>query len=614
VSTFGATPSAVGPDHLQPLFDHVMKYIPPEAAKDTPLFLLATAGMRLLPDSQRNQVMDEICDYARKNTEFMIPDCGLHIQVIPGETEGLYGWIAANYLLGGFDQPEAHNHGKGHHTYGFLDMGGASAQIAFAPNATETEKHFDDLKLLRLRTLSGIEEEYKVFVTTWLGFGATQARQRYLDSLRTTTDPLSLEILDPCLPTGLRLDVHGKPITADWPASVGDAHYLLGTGDFAACLNQTFPLLEKTKPCNDDPCLFGGVHVPSIDFDVNHFVGVSEYWHTTHEIFEMDHNDKAYDFNTYQARVNAFCNQPWDTIAAGVKEHKWGQKVDELVAEEVCFKASWLINVLHEGIGVPRYGLEDVKDTKNTTKSLVSSAQSKGFLDPFHPVDKINSVEVSWTLGKMVLYASSQVPPSAEAEQVLPVGFGSNVDGIPIPTDFQRPAGGGEPAPQPTDWADALFRLDSPRRIPGVLLFLLIVCVAVFLLCGRERRKALASKLRSACGLGRRRRGGAAGARGESSLGKLFGRGAAYERVDSGEAGEALDLDDFDSEDEVGSASGWATPKVRGEGAAETVLSPGKRLVDGLVRADSRDALSVMGLGGRLSRPRSPAARFRKGD
>src|SRR5207244_3875758 len=106
-----------------------------------------------------------------------------------------------------------------------------------------------------------------------------------------------------------------------------------------------------------------------------------------------------------------------------------------------------------------------------------SAAQSKGFLDPFHPVDKIDSVEVSWTLGKMVLYASSQVPPSATAEQFLPVGFGSNAPGVPVPADFQRPAGNA--APQPTDWTDTLFRLDSPRRIPGLLLFLLIVCVAV---------------------------------------------------------------------------------------------------------------------------------------
>jgi Golgi apyrase len=96
--------------------------------------------MRILPELQRQSVLKEVCDFARSTTQFQLPDCDLHVQVIPGETEGLYGWIAANYLLGGFDQPDKHDHGKGHNTYGFLDMGGASAQIAFAPNATEAEK------------------------------------------------------------------------------------------------------------------------------------------------------------------------------------------------------------------------------------------------------------------------------------------------------------------------------------------------------------------------------------------------------------------------------------------------------------------------------------------
>lgn len=470
------------------LLDHAKSIVPPEDAKDTPIFLLATAGMRLLGNLERQILLDQICSYARANSDFLLPDCGVHIQVIPGVTEGLYGWIATNYLMEAFDAPERHDHGKGHYTYGFLDMGGASAQIAFAPNATETEKHANDLTLLRLRNVDGSIQEHRVFVTSWLEFGVHEARRRYVEALQAAAGPEVEELPDPCLPEGLRTTLDGKDVV---PADAAGPS-LLGTGKFDECLRQTYPLLDKDAPCSDHPCLLHGVHVPAIDFDVNHFIGISEYWHTTHEIFEMGYKDKAYDFNTYQERVKTFCSQDWASIEDGIHEHKWGKKVDQQKAYEVCFKASWIINMLHDGIGVPRVGLEDTSGSlHNGTKEVLAHTKEKGYLDAFQAVNKIDSTEVSWTLGKIVLYASSQVPAQVE-EAALPVGFGSNVPGIP--PDFQYPSVELLPDSEgfhSEHWHDALFDGDSPRRIPGILLFLFIIAVACFFLCGRSRRSRI---------------------------------------------------------------------------------------------------------------------------
>ena len=496
MSTFGEKPELVGPDHLQELFDHALEIIPDEYVSSTPIFLLATAGMRLLPDFQRKQLLDRICAYTRSNTSFKVSNCDLHIQVISGETEGLYGWIATNYLLGGFDAPETHEHGKGHHTYGFLDMGGASAQIAFAPNATEAEKHAEDLKLLRFRKVNGDVEEYKVFVTTWLEFGVHEARRRYVEALMDKYGSAARELPDPCLPRGLTLTTKGDILAPD--KVNGKELHLVGSANFQECLRSTMPLLNKDKPCADAPCLLNGVHVPAIDFDVNHFVGVSEYWHTTHEIFEFAHKDKSYDWKTYQERVDEFCTQDWPKIAAGVKAEQWGEKVDETTTAEVCFKASWLINMLHEGIGIPRVGLEDLSGSTNSTKDVLSSAKDKGYTDPFQAVHKIDDTEVSWTLGKMVLYAASEIEP--KKTNSLPVGFGPNKPGIP--GDFQFAGIYHPPRPngtQPSDtalvqgdsWRDTLFNGKTPRRVPGFILFVLMLCLAAFLLCGKDRRSRL---------------------------------------------------------------------------------------------------------------------------
>ncbi|KAJ5619954.1 hypothetical protein N7510_003938 [Penicillium lagena] len=483
VSSFADRPELVGTEHLADLLDHAKSIIPEKDAKNTPIFLLATAGMRLLGDVERQILLDQICSYARANTDFLLPDCGIHIQVIPGVTEGLYGWIATNYLLGSFDSTQNHDHGKGHHTYGFLDMGGASAQIAFAPNATESEKHAEDLKLLRLRNIDGSVQEHRVFITSWLEFGVHEARRRYVEALQVESGGVGVtELPDPCLPRGLRTTPDGQDVLV----SAGET--LVGTGRFDECLRRTFPLLDKDAPCPDQPCLLHGVHTPAIDFDVNHFVGISEFWHTTHEIFEMGYKDKAYDFNTYQERVQTFCSQDWTSIENGLQDQKWGKSVDRQKAYEVCFKASWIINMLHDGIGVPRVGLEDTSGTRhNGTKEVLAHGKEKGYLDAFQAVNKIDSTEVSWTLGKIVLYASSQV--TAEVEDALPVGFGSNVPGVPA--DFQYPSVQLLPDSESfhsEHWHDALFDGDSPRRVPGFLLFLFIILLVGFFLCGRGRR------------------------------------------------------------------------------------------------------------------------------
>lgn len=609
VSTYGENPTAVGPDHLKGLVDHALDVIPKDQIDDTPIFLMATAGMRLLPKVQQSALTREICSYLRANTEFSLPDCDLHIQVIPGETEGLYGWIATNYLLGGFDRPQDHNHGKGHNTYGFLDMGGASAQIAFAPNATEAAKHADDLKLLRMRTLDGERSEYKVFTATWLGFGVNQARENYVKKLVDMYDADVKEFPDPCLPKGLRTTTSGEPVDA--ASSTGPV--LLGTGDFTSCLKQTFPLLGKDAPCVDEPCLLNGQHVPAIDFDVNHFVGVSEYWHTTHGVFGK--GDTAYDLKTYQSKVEDFCTTDWDAIVntkidARKKDHSKN-------AQEACFKASWLINVLHDGIGVPRLGL-DHTPTVNASQSALEQAKDKGFLDPFQPVDKIDGIEVSWTLGPMVLYAAGQIPP--RSTDFLPVGFGSNTN--TVPDDFNYAGSSFKTgSDDDDDWDDTIEDLvdhAKPSRSSSFLLFILILLLIGYFFRKRDRRMRFLNKFGGFTGRWRKSGSPKKNARGLSVLtNKLFGRNSAhYERViEEGEASQ-FELGDIDSDEndhsdssegsKLGRTSGLATPKLTMDRFDSGSALDRAGLV---VRTESRERLvppSMFSNPGRRSRAGSP--------
>ncbi|KAH6607926.1 nucleoside phosphatase gda1 cd39 [Trichoderma cornu-damae] len=552
VSSFAENAAAVGHDHLKALVDTALAEIPAAQVSETPIFLLATAGVRFLPKHQQTALLQGMCTYLRANTRFQLPDCASHVQVISGETEGLYGWIAANYLLGGFDKPDQHAHGKGHHTYGFLDMGGASAQIAFAPNATETAKHENDLKLVRLRRLDGSPAEYKVFTATWLGFGANKARERFVDSLQEQYGKAKGDIPDPCLPKGLRTTVTGEPLSS---GTTSDAA-LVGTGMFSECLRKTYPLLGKDVPCEDDPCLLNGQHVPAIDFDVNHFIGVSEYWHTTHGVFGQE--SKVYDLVSYEQEVNDFCSQDWSVIESGLDKRKKTLEEKAENAREACFKASWLINVLYEGIGIPRIGLGDVPGQKvNATKGAVEKAKGKEFLDPFQPIDTIGGVEVSWTLGKMVLYAAGQIPPQGSP---LPVGFGSNT-GSETPADFEfagsKPLlpnsyGNGDGDDNDDNNDDVLTSRSTP--VSGLLVLMLVLLFIGYLLRRTEWGSRVISKFR------RYRK-----ARSSSFARRFFGRSSTtYERVmEEGDAGE-FELGGTESDETDGSDGGETSRHVGG--------------------------------------------------
>ncbi|GAA5829304.1 hypothetical protein JCM11251_005000 [Rhodosporidiobolus azoricus] len=431
ISTLGDNPDGVA-EYLRPLIEHAASVIPADQLSSTPIYLLATAGMRLLPPQQQQDVLSAACSYLR-TYPFQLPDCDDQIRIISGEEEGLYGWIAVNYLMDGFDKHEHAAQGeKAKHssTYGFLDMGGASTQIAFEPSDTEQVKHADNLLEVKLRLLSGKDVRHPVFVTTWLGFGTNQARNRYVDQevrrhVRAsdadhqpgdgeglgTEHPVVL-VDDPCLPKHLML------------SEARHAGYTLrGTGDFAQCLRRQQPLLNKEVACLDEPCLFNGVHVPPIDFSVNHFIGISEYWYSTQDVWGAALGG-VYDYVEFEKHAMQFCGQSWDGIMRDFKDGHgtWKPSVELSRLEMQCFKAAWIINILHEGIGIPRIIDRGGKgDGKNQTEKGINKAIDKNLLDEppsFQSLNEVGDVAISWTLGKMVLEVAkgtAELPPVTSA-------------------------------------------------------------------------------------------------------------------------------------------------------------------------------------------------------
>jgi Golgi nucleoside diphosphatase len=473
LSSFGAHPDDLS-DYLKPLFDHATSIIPSDALDDTPVYVLATAGMRLLPDDQRNAVLKNTCSFIEHKTPFKLGmgGCADHVQVITGEEEGLLGWIAINYLMDGFHFKPVGGQEVGtvgHSTFGFLDMGGASTQIAFEPSSSAQEAKPASQELLTpisLRMLDGTDVTHDVFVTTFLGYGTNKARERYLEALAKITgnpDPTSdAPLPDPCLPKGLQKT-----------SQIGK-QAVIGTGQFDQCLKDLAPLLDKEAACSQPPCLFHGVHVPPIDFSVNHFIGVSEYWFSSNDVFQLG---GAYDFVSFQKAAQAFCGTTWDRLSSQMKEGTvFGKQVNLDRLEMQCFKSAWMATVLHDGIGLPR-----ITDPggKGDGRVHADDAQDKaGAKNLFQSVNDVNGLAVSWTLGKAVMEASKNIPP-------LPAANGPHsapVHGISTPA----------PTPMSPDlsssWQDKFAPVwQRPSKIlsqgkPSVLSAAAVIVAAVIIL------------------------------------------------------------------------------------------------------------------------------------
>ena len=137
LSSFASHPEDVS-EYLKPLIEYAAARVPVELQHQTPLYLLATAGLRLLPLSQQADVLQAACLAIRAQGSFQF-DCH-QARVVSGEAEGVFGWLAVNYLRGHLQQQVTPGHGASEaaapasaasEPVGFMDMGGGSAQLVF---------------------------------------------------------------------------------------------------------------------------------------------------------------------------------------------------------------------------------------------------------------------------------------------------------------------------------------------------------------------------------------------------------------------------------------------------------------------------------------------------
>lgn len=173
---------------LEPLIVWAEHLVPREMRGDTPVFVLATAGLRRLPREEADWVLADV-EAVVKDHSFMFSKSW--IRVLSGREEAYYGWVALNYKLGGF----VNNNYPESPTLGLVDLGGSSLQVV-----VEVDGDGDDVHMMRSK-LSSVE--HQIMAYSLPAFGLNEAFDRTVLMLRNNQSverTMSIsELGHPCL-------------------------------------------------------------------------------------------------------------------------------------------------------------------------------------------------------------------------------------------------------------------------------------------------------------------------------------------------------------------------------------------------------------------------------
>ncbi|XP_068451758.1 ectonucleoside triphosphate diphosphohydrolase 7-like [Clinocottus analis] len=391
ISTLANSPTQAS-DYLHPLLRFAAAHVPRSKHKETPLYILCTAGMRLLTDSQQAAILEDLVTDVPLEFDFLFSSS--HAEVISGKQEGVYAWIGINFVLGRFDHADEEDATvevttgsqnqqpmSRRRTVGIMDMGGASLQIAYeVPSAvtfsSPQEEEAGKSVLAEFNLGCDVEHTqhvYRVYVTTFLGFGGNMARQRYEDQLLNNTLAknrlLSVQTglsedrpyLDPCLPVSLSDTVIRDNRTV----------YLRGQGDWSRCRAAVRPFLGLHNGTMSP----GGVYQAPINFSNSEFYGFSEFFYCTEDVLRLG---GPYDGRKYSRAAMDFCLTKWSILKQRLDNKLFSQQADISRLKLQCFKSSWMFEVLHSGFRFPADYLN------------LRTAQL------------VNDKEVQWTLGAIL--------------------------------------------------------------------------------------------------------------------------------------------------------------------------------------------------------------------
>ncbi|XP_076594067.1 ectonucleoside triphosphate diphosphohydrolase 3 [Chaetodon auriga] len=364
---------------FQVCMDEIIKAVPAAKQKTTPLFLGATAGMRLLHETNENrsnEIMESLTEYLSS-----LPFNFQNASIISGQQEGLYGWVTVNYLMGNFLEKNLWNYyirPDGARTVGSMDLGGASTQIAFAVQDDLTGPDYLHVKLYGY--------PYNVYTHSFLCYGKNEAEKRILDKvIQESSDPVY--IINPCYPEGFNItmtasSIYDSECTKKPKGFDPDQElFMVGGADSDKCRSIVRSIFDF-KTCSSPQCSFNGVEQPPVTGD---FMAYAGFFYTARALLV----NGTSDLDQFKAAVRKFCHTHWTVLR---KEKTW---ISPKYLRTYCYAAHYVFILLADGY----------KFDKDTWQNINFEKEIKG-------------TSIGWSLGYM-LSVSNMIP--SEVKEIPPM-------------------------------------------------------------------------------------------------------------------------------------------------------------------------------------------------
>ncbi|KXZ56727.1 hypothetical protein GPECTOR_1g655 [Gonium pectorale] len=392
-----ATQPGKAAESLAPLLEFAYEHVPKEQWPYTPVRLLATAGLRLLSEEQQADIL-AACRELLAGSHFVFDPAWA--TVIGGEMEGLYGWIAVNFLTGALQEAAGHAHHSRkevldatRHFTGLLEMGGASMQVTFLPRASakQPNKHGSHLHL------PGVPS--RLFTHSYLGLGMDSVLALAAEHV-LKRQPRSPAVADPCLPIGY-VSEDGRHGNASFAQCLAVVHEILpehkcavDTGALAGEASAPLPAQHERRRTsgigvesyNNDSgagapgaglggCTLQGSFVPALS---GSFVAVENFAWTARAL-GLPATATLRQLREHGVR---YCARHFSSLHAEFSGH-----IPDQFLVRYCFGAAYILALLHSGLGL---GLDDARLTwTNTVREASSGAE----------------VGLNWVLGAAVVDA-----------------------------------------------------------------------------------------------------------------------------------------------------------------------------------------------------------------